>query len=826
MSAAPPNYVKIRVLELDRLSTVTKGAEFKCTVGISSENEGFDISSKPAPVKTAPAIAETNRIVWSDPEEITLKLPSSGKAILVRVKSKKGRSTEDYGYMRFNIDGLNHSTFERWLPLRKNKKDLTGTGFIRVAVSCKTPAMNAASIVGKTVQGAMSPRRGSADIEDKQVSKRLRKKQREERQRIVQQKVKLGYKSGDINMRLFHVPSTSQNEGALGITLVSGEGLAAMDLDGTSDPYGKIFFNGYESISPIIKSNLNPKWDYYCQFIIPTNFDLFTKVRVEIWDYDRGSVDDLIGIADLVLDDYFTPEMMDAKEVEVSFPILKKEKAVTDLLDGLKEGSTAKKTMKPKLPIALIPGLASTVLIVKKGDKYWMNERIWFSLDKIYKGKMNRMAIAGSHTIDEEKDPEADYSIREQKLLSQNKWVDHMCLNEADNSSDPEGIQVRAMQGYEGVSYLADGIAKNMTYVMGPLIENLQEFGYTEKNLAALPYDWRIPLATLETRDKYFTQVKTTLETLYNNTGLPVVVVCHSMGNRVFQYFLNYAKKYYGQEWIDKYVHTFYAVGAPFLGATKILRAVVSGERFGLDFFLSTSEAIKFARTVGSFPSMLPIGLKKYFDPKAFCYVRKDDSRVLTKARDKQDKAAQKAEISIKTKSEEWISYDNETILELSGAQKQLEVFKKQYLTDPLFGGSEDPNMAFILEAPPVKKMRHIYGVNVNTEKLYFYRLNKDKHRMDLDKKLDGTLEQFPGYQFTKGTGYETLNTPQANIEKFTGFGGSKSGDGTVPYDSLNYCLKWREKLDLEVMELERAEHRDIVSTRMFFKLLVEYAGE
>jgi hypothetical protein len=101
------------------------------------------------------------------------------------------------------------------------------------------------------------------------------------------------------------------------------------------------------------------------------------------------------------------------------------------------------------------------------------------------------------------------------------------------------------------------------------------------------------------------------------------VVVCHSMGNRyvsllgnfsttkvilstndeilsVFQYFLNYAKKYYGQDWIDKYVHTFYAVGAPFLGATKILRAVVSGERFGLDFFLSTSEAIKFARTVGT----------------------------------------------------------------------------------------------------------------------------------------------------------------------------------------------------------------------------------
>jgi hypothetical protein len=29
------------------------------------------------------------------------------------------------------------------------------------------------------------------------------------------------------------------------------------------------------------------------------------------------------------------------------------------------------------------------------------------------------LLLAGSHTIDEEKDPEADYSIREQKLLSQ-----------------------------------------------------------------------------------------------------------------------------------------------------------------------------------------------------------------------------------------------------------------------------------------------------------------------------------------------------------------------------------------------------------------------
>ena len=107
---------------------------------------------------------------------------------------------------------------------------------------------------------------------------------------------------------------------------------------------------------------MNPKWDYYCQFIIPTNFDPFSKINVEIWDYDRGSFDDLIGTSVLVLDDYFSNDMAETKEIEISFPILKKEKAVVELLDGVKEGACAKKTLKPKLPIALIPGIIQLIL--------------------------------------------------------------------------------------------------------------------------------------------------------------------------------------------------------------------------------------------------------------------------------------------------------------------------------------------------------------------------------------------------------------------------------------------------------------------------------
>lgn len=47
-------------------------------------------------------------------------------------------------------------------------------------------------------------------------------------------------------------------------------------------------------------------------------------------------------------------------------------------------------------------------------------------------------------------------------------------------------------------------------------------------------------------------------------------------------------------------------------------------------------------------------------------------------------------------------------------------------------------------------------------------------------------------------------------------------GDGTVPYDSLSYCYTWKEKIpELKVVELPGAEHRDIVSSTDFFKVII-----
>ena len=88
-----------------------------------------------------------------------------------------------------------------------------------------------------------------------------------------------------------------------------------------------------------------------------------------------------------------------------------------------------------------------------------------------------------------------------------------------------------------------------------------------------------------------------------------VVLMAHSMGNRNAQYFLRWItdQPQFGQEWVDTNIHAFFALGPPFLGATKTVRAVVSGDCMGLEVFLTPEEGRQMARGSASLPSLFPL---------------------------------------------------------------------------------------------------------------------------------------------------------------------------------------------------------------------------
>ena len=61
--------------------------------------------------------------------------------------------------------------------------------------------------------------------------------------------------------------------------------------------------------------------------------------------------------------------------------------------------------------------------------------------------------------------------------------------------------------------------------------------------------------------------------------------MAHSMGNKTVHYFIHWVVNTYGttvgNAWIDRYLHSFFAVAGPFLGASEAFKAAMMGEDFG-----------------------------------------------------------------------------------------------------------------------------------------------------------------------------------------------------------------------------------------------------
>ena len=196
-----------------------------------------------------------------------------------------------------------------------------------------------------------------------------------------------------------------------------------------------------------------------------------------------------------------------------------------------------------------------------------------------------------------------------------------------------------------------------------------------------------MPPSYLEKRDGYFTKLKGKIEKLKSNNKKRVVVLCHSMGNRVFTYFLNWMKeKEGGTAWIKEHVHTFVAVGAPWLGASKTIRSLVSGERFGMENLLMEKEGIDFARSIGSVNFLTPNYLSKWFSAssivKNFMYLSEPMSSTPTENPTNNAQSPQLLRASKRKvyESTYWNFFKDECMLE-----NVLKVHNDHYVLDPLF---------------------------------------------------------------------------------------------------------------------------------------------
>jgi hypothetical protein len=186
-------------------------------------------------------------------------------------------------------------------------------------------------------------------------------------------------------------------------------------------------------------------------------------------------------------------------------------------------------------------------------------------------------------------------------------WLRHMVLGQ-DGHSDPPGIKVRALEGLAGVDYLQPGAIMNATtWVFGKTIASLKEHGYDERCLKAVPYDWRLPPVFLEERDGFFSSMCQMIKTTYEeNDGRAVVLLAHSMGNNMTHYFLHWALLHHGRAWLDRYIHSWFAVAAPLLGARQPCRTAISGTDMGLGAFLTDTEVLMMCRSIGTTPWIFP----------------------------------------------------------------------------------------------------------------------------------------------------------------------------------------------------------------------------
>jgi len=224
----------------------------------------------------------------------------------------------------------------------------------------------------------------------------------------------------------------------------------------------------------------------------------------------------------------------------------------------------AKEGARAKYPIIMIPGFVTSGLELWEGAdcaKKYFRQRLWGALGTQMRGFFTETEC----------------------------WRQHLSLDPI-TGMDPDGIRIRAAQGFEAADYFM-----TTYWVWNKLIENLAAVGYDGSTMSMEAYDWRLAYPLLEVRDGFFTKLMHKIEAMHKTTGKKVVVASHSMGSPLMTYFFAWVTTPEidgggggGHDWADVHLHSLINIAGPMLGVPKSVPSILSGEMKDTNVLMGT----------------------------------------------------------------------------------------------------------------------------------------------------------------------------------------------------------------------------------------------
>ncbi|KAJ1902053.1 phospholipid:diacylglycerol acyltransferase [Kickxella alabastrina] len=383
-------------------------------------------------------------------------------------------------------------------------------------------------------------------------------------------------------------------------------------------------------------------------------------------------------------------------------------------------------------------------------------------------------------------------------LLDKECWVEHIMLDKK-TGLDPPGIKLRAAKGLDAADYFITSY-----WIWGKIINNLGVLGYDSNDMSLASYDWRLSYADLERRDHYFSTLKSQIEVALRAGGKKTVLVPHSMGSQVIQYFMKWAESPKGgnggSQWVNDHIEAVINLAGTPLGVPKTLSSLLSGEQretvqplvnYLLDHFMNRKELASIFRSWTGLPSLLPKGGNAIWGDLSGA---PDDIDVET------DNVSSAVSYGAQIRFDDGGSVGNQTMEDALGllyrvldqdAQQFLKrdysygVFRTQAEMDD---HADDHRMwtnplQHQLPNAPNMTIYCLYGHGATTERAYYY--TTDKANVDEFHEESGT----PALRIDKR---QRTHLKNVDIGIING-----EGDGTVPLLSLGYMCSgaWRKPL-------------------------------